>query len=129
MPTREGIVTAKSQFGIMLDHEDMWFNWSKNEEAQPALKDKDIVKKLDAVVIEHEGKYVNSLEIVSPSQDVTPEATRSPSGEGTDRDRHITRQTCIKAASMALQHGMGTPEEKAGAITYLAGVLEDWVYR
>lgn len=56
----------------------------------------------------------------------------SPPGGGesdTDRQSSIVRQTCIKAAGMALQHNMGNAEEKAGQMTYLAGVLEDWCWR
>ena len=30
---------------------------------------------------------------------------------------------------MALQHNIGNQQEKAGMVTYLAGVLEDWCWR
>ena len=89
------------------------------------------VKRGDRVRLEYtdtekEGKtkrYISVLEIVDGA------APSEPSGDVVDRDRLIVRQTCIKSAGMALQHGMGNPEEKAGAITYLAGVLEEWVMR
>jgi hypothetical protein len=64
-----------------------------------------------------------------PFEYPSPDTTSEPSEFPTDRQASIVRQTCIKAAAMALQHGMGTPEEKAGGITYLAGQLENWVNR
>ncbi len=58
-----------------------------------------------------------------------PGATTEPEESFVDKDHLIVRQTCIKAAGMALQHNMGNAEEKAGQMTYLAGVLEDWCWR
>ena len=46
-----------------------------------------------------------------------------------DTDRLIVRQVCVKAACEALAISPLDSEEKAGRITYLAGVFEDWIYR
>ncbi len=72
---------------------------------------------------------------VAPSDDFPPddglptEATESLPEATVDREHSIVRQTCIKAASVALQHSTGNAEEKAGQLTYLAGVYEDWCWR
>ena len=66
---------------------------------------------------------------VEPPLGSPPDATSEPVEPVLDKDHLIVRQTCIKAAGMALQHNMGNAEEKAGQMTYLAGVLEDWCWR
>ena len=58
-----------------------------------------------------------------------PDATESPVGAITDKDRLIVRQVCIKAASEALAISPLDTEEKAGRIAYLASVFEDWIFR
>ena len=62
-------------------------------------------------------------------EEFPPDAASEPVEGTLDKDHSIVRQTCIKAAGVALQHNMGSAEEKAGMITYLAGVLEDWCWR
>ena len=57
------------------------------------------------------------------------DAPSEPSAPTLDKDHLIVRQVCVKAASEALAISPLGAEEKAGRITYLAGVLEDWVYR
>ncbi len=57
------------------------------------------------------------------------DATESPVAATTDKDRLIVRQVCVKAACEALAISPLDTEEKAGRITYLAGELEDWVWR
>ncbi len=66
-------------------------------------------------------------DVFGPEPDFAPDAGSKPSAP--DKDHSIVRQCCIKAAGMALQHNMGNAEEKAGQMTYLAGVLEDWCWR
>ena len=58
-----------------------------------------------------------------------PDAPGAPPGGTLDKDRLIVRQVAIKAACEALAMSPLETEEKAGRITYLAGVLEDWVDR
>ena len=64
-----------------------------------------------------------------PDDAELPSAPAAGLGVDVDREHSIVRQTCIKAACMALQHNMGNAEEKAGQVTYLAGVMEDWCWR
>jgi hypothetical protein len=58
------------------------------------------------------------------------EAVSAPSGDGSDRNQSIVRQSSIKAAAWYLAGGEHLNAEDAGAkITNLAGILEDWVNR
>lgn len=129
---REGVVTAKSQYGIMLDNEDQWFNWSKKEEHKSALQKKDTVKKGDTVGIDHEGTWITALHVYGPSQDVTPSATSEPSGADKpfgDADVAIPKQVALYAAVQGLHAAVlgGTKienaEKAAGFIIYLHGEL------
>lgn len=106
---RSGVVTAKSQYGIMLDNEDQWFNWSKNEEHRGTLQDKEAVQKGDAVRIEHEGRWINGLEFISQSQDVTPETASEPREDGQFRSPLDFRRTSALAQSVAYYVGVTDP--------------------
>lgn len=149
MSEHTGVVVAKSEFGILFKENGPWFNWAtENQQGQPF----DHVDRGDRVRVEYapyerkdgsQGYYIYVIENLSHPPTETdafepfpPEENPDPfsddSDEGSDepnRDRLIVRQTCLKAAGMALQHATGNAEEKSGAITYLAGVLEDWCWR
>ncbi len=144
MPERKGIVVAKSAYGIKLDEDGDWLNYSKLDyRGQPF----DTVDKGDSVRIEYAEKeykdpetgepltkiFISVIERMAPPESGNfgpdaPSASSAPESSA-GRQTSIIRQTCIKAAAMSLQHGMGTPEEKAGGILYLAGQLEQWVNR
>jgi hypothetical protein len=68
-------------------------------------------------------------DIAPASLEGRPDELSAPPAATTDKDRLIVRQVAIKAACEALAISPLNAEEKAGRITYLAGVLEDWVYR
>jgi hypothetical protein len=146
-----GTIVAKSENGIKVKENGEWLNWTKPEwRGQPFNTD---VRAGDRVRIEYatvdNKTYISVIENLSRPHESSapfPPEDEFPGGGGDDRafptdagresveapgDRQtsIVRQTCIKAASVALQHGMGTPEEKAGGILYLAGELENWVNR
>jgi hypothetical protein len=155
MPEWTGTVVATSEFGIKVVDKGEWLNWSLADYRGKPFDTN--IRQGDRVRIEYaKGKgdktYISVIENLSrpqesdapgsvfpPEQDFPPDevpyeypppdTTSEPSESPTDRQTSIVRQTCIKAAAMALQHGMGTPEEKAGGMTYLAGALEDWVNR
>ena len=153
MPEWTGVVVATSEFGIKVVDKGEWLNWSIEEyRGEPFDTD---IRQGDRVRIEYaKGKgdktYISVIENLSRPQenpapgsvfppgeefssepDFAPDAPGSPPGgeSSTDRQTSIIRQSCVKAAAVCLQHGMGTPEEKAGGIIYLAGALEDWVNR
>lgn len=109
---REGVVTAKSPHGIMLDNEDNWLNWSK-EEYRHGDWEADAVKKGDAVLVEVDegGKWIASIKVTSPSQDVTPAGISEP-GEARDgqyRSPADFRRTSALAQSVAFHAQDATP--------------------
>ncbi len=155
LPEITATVVAKSEWGIQIK-EGEWWNWSKPEYRGEPFNTE--VQKGDRVQITYAetdgGKtYITSIGKVTAGsrpvpdeqrldeegwedfRETSPDAPSEPSGPAAglgvvvDRDHSIVRQTCIKAASVALQHNMGNQQEKAGMITYLAGVLEDWCWR
>ncbi len=151
MPEWTGTVVATSEFGIKVVDKGEWLNWSLPDyRGEPFDAD---IRQGDRVRIEYaKGKgdktYISVIENLSrPQESPAPgsafppeeefpadgglplDAPGSPSESPDARQQSIVRQTCIKAAGMALQHNMGNAEEKAGQLTYLAGVLEDWVNR
>ena len=150
-----GTIVAKSENGIKVKENGDWLNWTKPEwRGQPFNTD---VRAGDKVRIEYatvdNKTWISVIENLThgyappPADSPFPPEEEFPGGgdlgddrafptdatseppEALDRQTSIVRQTCIKAASVALQHGMGTPEEKAGGIIYLAGQLEQWVLR
>lgn len=135
LPERKGIVVAKSAYGIKLDEDGEWLNYSKLDYRGEPF---DTVEKGDSVRIEYAEKEYKDPETGEPLTRTfisvierlsdAPGSPPAPESSG-DRQASIVRQTCIKAAAMTLQHGMGTPEEKAGGILHLAGELEKWVNR
>ena len=159
MSEHNGIVRAKSQYGIKFSEDGPWFNWAKGEKKSSPFHD---VSKGDSVRIEYsswdkddgsKGYTVYVIENLSRSQHgmasgdnpFPPEEEFGPEGQPDfgglpdapsasqaptiDKDRLIVRQVAIKAASEALAISPLDTEEKAGRITYLAGVFEDWVFR
>jgi hypothetical protein len=153
LPEWTGVVVATSDFGIKVVDGGGWLNWSLPTYRGTPF---DTVRQGDKVRIEYnevekDGKkntYISVIEnlfrpqetpvlgsVFPPGQDFPPDeefpgaAPGSPSETPVDRQTSIVRQTCIKAAAMSLQHATGDAQEKSGAITYLAGVLEDWVNR
>ena len=153
MPEHTGSVVAKSEHGILFSDKGPWFNFSDlNHRGEPfdAVQKGDKVRIVYSSYSKRDGSTGYGIEVIEnlsapassppvppepfppndpfpPEQDFPPDATESPPAASIDRDGLIVRQTCIKAAAMALQHS--ATEDKAGAITYLAGVLEDWVNR
>ncbi len=153
LPEWTGTVVAKSANGIKAVDDGGWLNFTKEEwRGQPF----DDCQRGDKVRIEYaeddKGRtYISVIENLSrpgdigpqpesdnpfppekqfpPDEDFPPDEPQEASAPVLDIDHSIVRQTCIKAAGMALQHNMGNAEEKAGQMTYLAGVLEDWVWR
>ncbi len=145
-----GTVVAKSENGIKVVDGGAWLNWTKLEwRGQPFNTD---VRAGDKVRVEYatvDGKtYISVIENLSrpasgepddpfPPQDdfpgdapdFPPDAPESPSEPTIDKDHLIVRQVAIKAACEALAMSPLETEEKAGRITYLAGVLEDWCWR
>ncbi len=153
-------VKAKSAYGIKVEEDGDWWNWSKPEyRGEPFNLE---VQKGDRVQITYaeadNGKvYISTIDkvVVAPPvghpiteslhDDPFPpeeeyrdlgddrafptDAGREPSEPTIDKDHSIVRQVCIKAACMTLQHHVGNAEQKAGEVTYLAGVLEDWCWR
>ncbi len=158
LPEWTGTVVATSEFGIKVVDGGGWLNWSLPEyRGTPfdTVGQGDRVR-IEYAEVEKDGKkktYISVIENLthgyapppadspfSPEQDFPPDddpsmpTTPAPNAfseppEAIDRQTSIVRQTCIKAAAVSLQHGMGTPEEKAGGILYLAGQLEQWVNR
>lgn len=152
MPEITATVLAKSEWGIQIK-EGEWWNWSKPEYRGEPFNTE--VQKGDRVQITYAetdgGKtYITTIGKVmqgevgpvgmaaaldtlsrhqSAAEEFPPDATSESVEPVLDKDHSIVRQTCIKAASVALQHNMGSAEEKAGMVTYLAGVLEDWCWR
>ena len=63
------------------------------------------------------------------AEEFPPDAPSEPVEATIDKDHLIVRQTCIKAACEAVAISPLDSQEKAGRITYLAGVFEDWVWR
>ncbi len=123
-----GTIVAKSDYGVKVEQDGEWWNWSKPEYRGEPF---DTVEKGDSVRIEYADsetgkRYISVIERLSGN---APAAPSGPSEAPGDRQTSIVRQSCVKAAAMSLQHGMGTPEEKAGGIIYLAGALEEWVNR
>jgi hypothetical protein len=148
-----GVVVAKSENGIKVVDKGAWLNWSLPDyRGTPFDSD---VKAGDRVRIEYsevekngeKRTYISVIENLSrPQTDVPfppddempfpPESSSFPpdapsdTPEATiDKDRLIVRQVCVKAASEALAISPLNAEEKAGRITYLAGELEDWIFR
>lgn len=157
MPEWTGIVVATSEFGIKVVDKGEWLNWSLPEyrgEPFDTVGQGDKVR-IEYAKGKGDKTYISVIENLThgyappPGSPFPPEdefgiapdpsdmsgaeypsgAPQSPSGDTVDKDHSIVRQTCIKAAGMALQHNMGNAEEKAGQMTYLAGVLEDWCWR
>ncbi|MEE9149961.1 MAG: hypothetical protein V3U27_21495 [Candidatus Tectomicrobia bacterium] len=151
MPEITATVVAKSAYGIKITDDGDWMNWSKVEYRGEPFNTE--VQKGDRVQITYAetdgGKvFITTIDKVTGAapvvtgfvpagdnqpfpldEDFPPDATSEPIAPVLDKDHSIVRQTCIKAAGMALQHNMGNAEEKAGQMTYLAGVLEDWCWR
>ncbi len=149
LPEITATVVAKSEYGIKIEDGGGWLNWSKPEYRSEPFNTE--VQKGDRVQITYAetdgGKtYITTIGKVTSGvaaavQSLSPEAMAElieefppddaglPLDPPLDKDHSIVRQTCIKAASVALQHNMGSAEEKAGMVTYLAGVLEDWCWR
>ncbi len=155
MPEITTTVKAKSEYGIKTDEwGDEWANWSKpeyrgtpfNTQVQAgdrvqltyakADNGKVYISTIDKVITadvpfppEDEFPPDDGLPFPPESSSIPPDATGSPGGATLDKDRLIVRQVCVKAACEALAMSPLDTEEKAGRITYLAGVLEDWVFR
>ncbi len=159
MPEYTGTVVATSEYGIKVVEGGGWLNWSLPDyRGTPfdAVEKGDKVR-FEYAEVEKDGQkktYISVIENLThgyapppadnpfpPGQDVppelgnfgphpadTPDAFSAPP-EALDRQTSIVRQTCIKAAAMSLQHGMGTPLEKAKGIIDLADELEKWVNR
>ena len=165
MPEITTTVKAKSAYGIKVEEDGDWWNWSKPEYRGEPFNTE--VQKGDRVQItygekEYQDKetdkpftkyFITTIEKVTsrdpvgiapdpsdmsgsdfppdevPYEYPPPDAASEPVEGTLDKDHSIVRQCCIKAAGVALQHNMGSAEEKAGMITYLAGVLEDWCWR
>lgn len=125
---REGVVTAKSQYGIMLDDEDSWLNWSK-EEYRHGDWEADVAKKGDAVVVEvdEKGKFISSIKVTGSSQDVTPEATESPreGGDGQFRSPLDFRRTSALAQSVAFH--AASPEVGPDEVVSVASIFEKYL--
>ena len=148
LPEITATVVAKSEYGIKIADDGDWMNWSKPEYRGEPFNTE--VKKGDRVQLTYaeadNGKvYISTIDRVMraseketealqddpfpPAEEFPPDAASEPVEGTLDKDHSIVRQCCIKAAGVALQHNMGSAEEKAGMITYLAGVLEDWCWR
>jgi hypothetical protein len=152
MPEHKGTIAAKSEYGIKFSENGPWFNWAREDKQGTPFHD---VSKGDSVRMEYgtydkkdgsKGYNIYVIENLSnaapvaddpfpavddfPPDDPFPsDATESPSVATIDKDRLIVRQVCVKAACEALAISPLDTEEKAGRITYLAGELEDWVWR
>jgi hypothetical protein len=155
MPEHKGTVVAKSEYGIKFSEKAPWFNWAREDKQGTPFHD---VSKGDSVRMEYDsydkkdgskGYNVYVIENLSRSGGVGPQADEpfppdegfpgddafppdapsEPSAAATDKDRLIVRQVCVKAACEALAISPLGAEEKAGRITYLAGELEDWIFR
>jgi hypothetical protein len=155
MPEHKGTVAAKSEYGIKFSDNGPWFNWAREDKQGTPFHD---VSKGDSVRMEY-GTYdkkdgskgyniyvIENLSNAAPVGDApfppdegfpgdeagTPfpsGTTEAPSAATIDKDRLIVRQVCVKAACEALAISPLDTEEKAGRITYLAGELEDWIFR
>ena len=152
MSEHKGNVVAKSQYGIKFTEDGPWFNWAKPEKQGKPFDD---VSKGDSVRMEYDtwdkndgskGYTVYVIENLSrpqgigpqpgaaddpfpPEEEFPPDAPDKPVDIPIDKDHLIVRQACIKAACEALAISPLDSEEKAGRITYLAGVFEDWCWR
>ena len=58
-------VTAKSPYGVKLDDDDVWLNWS-NVEYRKQPWDADDVQKGDWVEVERSKNFIKSIQIVEP---------------------------------------------------------------
>ena len=157
MPEYTGTVVATSEYGIKVVEGGVWLNWSLPDyRGTPfdAVRKGDKVR-FEYAEVEKDGQkktYISVIENLThgfapppaespfppeqapdgsdygPDEESQPDAFSAPP-EALDRQTSIVRQTCIKAAAMSLQHGMGTPLEKAKGIIDLADELEKWVNR
>ncbi|KKN15056.1 hypothetical protein LCGC14_0989890 [marine sediment metagenome] len=152
-----GTVVAKSENGIKVVDKGPWLNWSLPDyrgtpfDADVAAGDRVRIEYAEVVKDGNKRTYISVIENLSrPTTDDpfppdegfpgdeagTPfpsgpaaDATESPPAATMDKDRLIVRQVCVKAACEALAISPLDTEEKAGRITYLAGELEDWIFR
>lgn len=130
MPEVVGTVTAKSEYGLKLDSNEDWWNWSKPEyRGEPFQTD---VKKGDTVKVTYaeadNGKvYISAIEVLGQSQDVTPDATESP-GEARDgqfRSPLDFRRT--SALAQAVAYYTGAPDPSADEVIKTAARFEKYL--
>lgn len=94
------------------------------------------VEKVTKYHLPEPGRWLTKEDYISavsdgafPHGESLTDAARAASEATIDKDRLIVRQVCVKAACEALAISPLNAEEKAGRITYLAGELEDWIFR
>ena len=120
MPETQGVVKAKSKYGIILDGREEWWNWTKDEMRGEPFE-KDTVKKGDAVRLTYAesdkgGVFISVLEIVGAAQDVTPDGSSSPSAGGDGQFRTPTDFKRTSALAQAVAFYAGVPDAQVDAV-------------
>lgn len=110
-----GVVAVVNDKGVKLDGADSWLNWSRYaaERCRPERGAR------VRCLVDGQG-FLRAVELVRPEM-VEVEA------RGVDRDRVITRQWAVNAATAILASGGRAVEP--GAAVKLAGQLEAWAVR
>ena len=151
MPEITATVVAKSEYGIKVEQDGPWWNWSKVEYRSEPFNTE--VQKGDRVQITYAetdgGKtYITAIDKVTgqesatglvqgapfpPDEDFPPDATSEPVAPVLDTNRLIVRQVTAKCAVEALGQypleGGDAQKKYDGALLYLMSYIEDLVYR
>ena len=131
-----GIVTAKSQYGIKVEGDDDWYNWSKEDfrgepwEADRATKGKRVLCEVD-------GKYIQTVKVLDDGTQPAPLVPGEPGQPSTatewgyrQRDLLMCRESCAKSAvaifAASIQAGIYKTHPDVSAVTAYAGALEKW---
>lgn len=131
-----GIVTARSQYGIKIEGDDDWYNWSKEDfRGEPWEADK--ATKGKRVLCEVDGKYIQTIRVLNGSTEQTaPETGMFGPAQGESswsyekKDRLMCRESCAKSAvaifAASIQAGIYKTHPDVSAVTAYAGALEKW---
>lgn len=133
-----GVVTARSQYGIKVDDEPEWFNWSK-EEYRTLPWDADKAVKGACVICEVDGKYIKSIKVdddQAPPKEVSGFDPDAPTPAPIEvwnyekKDRLMCRESCAKSAcsifAASITTGIYKTHPDVSAVTAYAQALEKW---
>lgn len=122
----DGVVSAKSEYGIKLDGNDEWWNWSKPEYRDSPFEIPEKGQHVRGKVIKD--KYILAIEVVQNGE--LPPAAQSYVEREKVRSDSIRRQVALKAAvDITLAQGPQglKPTEVVQSVRFYAEAFSEWL--